>query len=118
MKATRQYLQDLLKSIIRIESYTQDGKDAFFQDAKTQDAVARNFEIVGEVVKRLPKDLLSQRPEVPWQDVAGFRDVLIHDYDEIDLAEVWLTIVRDLPALHQAVQALLDSLPNDENKTP
>jgi uncharacterized protein with HEPN domain len=110
MKATKQYLQDILKAITRIESYTHEGKDSFFQDTKTQDAVTRNFEIIGEVVKRIPKDVLNQRPEVPWQDIAGFRDVLIHDYAEIDSGEVWLTIERDLPALHIAVDTLLANL--------
>lgn len=115
MKAVKPYLQDILKAIKRIENYTKEGKDSFFQDTKTQDAVTRNFEIIGEVVKRIPKDILNQRPEVPWQDIAGFRDVLIHDYDEIDLDEVWLTVERDLPTLHKAVDALLESIDTDEN---
>ena len=113
MKATRLYLQDILKAILRIEDYTSEGKKAFFNDTKTQDAVTRNFEIIGEVVKRIPKAVLSQQPQVPWQDIAGFRDVLIHDYAEIDLDEVWLTIARDLPGLHTAIAALLASLPDD-----
>lgn len=113
MKATRHYLQDILKAIIHIETYTSDGKAAFYNDSKTQDAVARNFEIIGEVVKRIPKAVLNQQPQVPWQDIAGFRDVLIHDYAEIDLDEVWLTIKRDLPVLRAAIEALLASLPDD-----
>lgn len=117
MKAAKSYLQDILKAIIRIEDYTKDGKDRFFQDNKTQDAVVRNFEIIGEVVKRIPKDILNQRPEVPWQDIAGFRDVLIHDYDEIDLDEVWLTVERDLPTLHTAVDVLLANLDADSDKS-
>lgn len=115
MNRTRQFLTDVLTAIERIEIYTQDGKDAFFSDLKTQDAVARNFEIVGEVVKRLPKALLAERPEVPWQDVAGFRDVLIHDYNEIDPDEVWLVVEHDLPNLRAAVEALLAGLPPDED---
>jgi uncharacterized protein with HEPN domain len=98
MKATRQHLLDILKAIQRIESYTEPGRDVFMANPMIQDAVTRNFEIVGEVVKRLPRDLLSLQPHIPWQDIAGFRDVLIHDDDEIDLSEVWLTVVRDVPS--------------------
>jgi len=112
MKAIRQYLLDILKAIQRIENYTNTGRDVFMASPMIQDAVTRNFEIVGEVVKRLPKDLLSLQPHIPWQDIAGFRDVLIHDYDEIDPSEVWLTVVQDVPSLHQAVKALLDGLPD------
>jgi uncharacterized protein with HEPN domain len=107
----RQFLTDIATAIKRIEDYTQNGKEEFFSDPKTQDAVARNFEIIGEVVKRLPKTLLAQRPEIPWQDIAGFRDVLIHDYNDIDLDEVWLVVQNDLPHLRAAVEALLQSLP-------
>lgn len=115
MSRTRQFLTDILTAIARIEIYTQDGKGAFFSDLKTQDAVARNFEIVGEAVKRLPKALLTGRPEIPWQDVAGFRDVLIHDYNEVDLDEVWLVVENDLPNLRAAVEALLAGLPPHED---
>lgn len=111
MSPIRAHLLDLFKSITRIEAYTREGAAAFFADEKTQDAVTRNFEIIGEVVKRIPRDFLSQRPEVPWQDVAGFRDVLIHDYDVVDLDEVWLVVERDLPVLRAAVEALLAKLP-------
>jgi uncharacterized protein with HEPN domain len=110
MNPIRDYLLDLLKSITRIEAYTREGATAFFADEKTQDAVTRNFEIIGEVVKRIPREFLNQRPEVPWQDVAGFRDVLIHDYDVVDLDEVWLVVERDLPILRMAVEALLAKL--------
>lgn len=108
------YLRDILQCIDRILEYTRDGRDSFLADPKTQDAVARNFEIIGEVVKRLPTGLLQAQPHIPWRAIAGFRDILIHDYGYIDLEEVWLTIERDVMPLKKAVQALLDSLPADE----
>ncbi|MFQ3645979.1 MAG: DUF86 domain-containing protein [Anaerolineae bacterium] len=103
----RSYLHDVLTSIKRIEAYTIDGRDIFMSNPMIQDAVVRNFEIIGEAIKRVPKSVLSQQPQIPWQDVAGFRDVLIHDYYDVDLDEVWLTVERDLPTLREAVEILL-----------
>jgi len=110
MTKTQTYLTDILQAIDRITTYTREGRDVFNTDIRTQDAVARNFSIIGEVVKRLPSDLTATQPDIPWRAIAGFRDVLIHDYARIDLDEVWLTIESDLPALRKAVQTLLDKL--------
>jgi uncharacterized protein with HEPN domain len=112
MKTVLSYLHDILTAISRIQTDTQEGKEAFFVDTKTQDAVNRNFEIIGEVVKRIPKTILNTQPQIPWQDVAGFRDVLIHEYHEVDLEEVWLVIEQDLANLRQAIEALISTLEN------
>lgn len=114
MKAVRQYLLDILKAVQRIEGYTAEGKESFMTTPMMQDAVTHNFEIIGEVVKRIPKDILSRQPQIPWQDIAGFRDVLIHDYDEVDLNEVWVTVARDVPPLRQAIEALLADTGTDD----
>ena len=58
-------------------------------------------------MKRLPADLRRQAPEIPWQDIAGLRDILIHEYEGVDLAIVWDIAVNEVPALHQAVSGLL-----------
>lgn len=110
MRDYKSYVEDILEQLKRIESYTDGDKEAFFNNSMIQDAVIRNFEIIGEAVKRIPKDILNQQPQIPWQDIAGFRDVLIHDYYKVDLDEVWLTIERDLPPLLTAVEALLEQL--------
>jgi uncharacterized protein with HEPN domain len=107
LKDDRLYLSHIRDALERIEQYTGDGREAFFADPKTQDAVARNFEIIGEATKRLSREAQHQRPEVPWRQVAGFRDVLIHEYMGVDPTEVWNVIENDLPALREAVTALL-----------
>ena len=84
--------------------YTTEGKAVFLRDTKTQDAVIRNFEIIGEAVKRLSETTRKLAPQVPWRLFAGFRDVLIHQYSGVDLSEVWLTIENDLSVLKEAVR--------------
>lgn len=115
MREFQHYLHDILEQINRVESYTSSGKESFYSNSMMQDAVIRNFEIIGEAVKRIPSDVLSTQPQIPWQDVAGFRDILIHDYYKVDLDEVWLTIERDLPPLRNAVEALIKQFTEDDN---
>jgi uncharacterized protein with HEPN domain len=108
----RLYLVHILESIERIEDYTHEGKAAFVASRLIQDAVARNFEIIGEATKRIAQTLRDDHPEVPWRLMAGFRDVLIHDYDKIIVEAVWKSVVEDLPPLKQQIQAILRDFGN------
>jgi uncharacterized protein with HEPN domain len=114
-KTARDYLRDMLDYLSRIERYTQSGSEAFHSDEKTQDAVIRCYEVIGEIVKRLPQTFRDEHPQVDWRTLAGFRDFLSHNYDEIILEFVWQAI-EDLPALRAAIQTLFDSPPQDEGK--
>jgi uncharacterized protein with HEPN domain len=109
-KDPRVYLAHILERADRIEAYVRDGRPAFFADVKTQDAVIRNFEVIGEAAKRVPLDYRTAHPSIPWQLMAGFRDVLIHGYEGVDLGRVWLTATRDLPAVRLAILAILPPL--------
>ncbi|OQX23956.1 MAG: DUF86 domain-containing protein [Desulfobacteraceae bacterium IS3] len=104
MKDERLYLIHIAECIGKIEQYTTEGKAVFLRDTKTQDAVIRNFEIIGEAVKRLSETTRKLAHQVPWRLFAGFRDVLIHQYSGVDLSEVWLTIENDLSVLKEAVR--------------
>ena len=103
MKSDRLYLQDILQYIGKVERYAEVGREAFLTDELRQDAVIRCFEVIGEAIKRVPDDLKQQQPHVEWRAFAGFRDVLIHQYDKVDMGQVWETIQSDLPVLKQAV---------------
>jgi len=109
MKQDRLYLEDIRAAIRKIESYTASGRDEFLRSSLLQDAVIRNFEIIGEASKRLSEAAKDQCPEVPWGKVAGFRDILIHRYSGVDVKEVWNIIETHLPALQNAVMRLLES---------
>ena len=107
MKTPHLYLHDILQRIDRIERYSAYGEEVFLQEELLQDAVIRNFEVIGEAVKRLPDDLKTQQPHVEWHGFAGFRDVLIHQYDKVDMTQVWMTIQEDLPVLKRVVTVWL-----------
>lgn len=108
MKDGSVYLRHIAGSLARIGEYVPKDRQAFFDDTQCQDAVMRNLAVIGEAVKKLPTSIRSQHPEVPWKDIAGMRDVLIHDYVSVDITLVWDTVQRDLPILRAAVNALLD----------
>ena len=104
------YLAHIKDAIRQIREYTTAGETAFFQERKTQDAVIRNLEIIGEAVKRLPTDLTSRHETIPWKRIAGMRDRLIHHYFGVNLKLVWETIEKRLDALQEAVEEELASL--------
>ena len=110
MTRDRLYLIHILECIEKIESYTVDGREAFMKSRMIQDAVIRNFEVIGEATKRVSMDVRQQYPDIRWRDVAGFRDVLIHDYLGVDLDEVWNIVQTTMPILKDQVAHILQSL--------
>jgi uncharacterized protein with HEPN domain len=111
MKAKRNYLdcfKDIQDALEKIQDFTA-GLDfeSFAQDKKTTFAVIRALEIIGEASRKIPKSLRSQYPSVPWQDMAGMRDKLIHDYFGVDLQVVWKTLQKDLPPLKTAIAKVI-----------
>lgn len=110
MKDYRVYLAHIVERIERIEQYTAQGKDGFFGQPITQDAVLRNLEVIGEAVKRIPPEFRESYPDIPWRKMAGLRDVIIHDYEGVSLKRVWEVIERDLAPVKAAILAVLPPL--------
>jgi uncharacterized protein with HEPN domain len=105
------YCQDILESGEAIQSYVQGmAIDVFVQDRMRYSAVIREFEIIGEAVGKLSEQLKGGYPEIPWQDIKDFRNLLAHEYFGVDLEIVWNTIRDDLPLLLEAVRKLVSSI--------
>ncbi len=109
MKDNGLYLTHILECIRRIEEYTSLGEAAFLRSHIAQDAVVRNLEIIGEATKRLDQSFRVLHPNVPWRYIAGLRDVLIHDYPGVNLAEGWRITQNDVPTLKEQVVAIIES---------
>jgi uncharacterized protein with HEPN domain len=111
LKDDRLYLLHISESLERIEEYVAEGKEAFFADRKTQDAVLRNLQTLAESTQRLSEPLKASRPEIDWRGIAGLRNILVHDYLGISLPRVWEVVEVFLPRLTEAVHHWLRAWP-------
>ena len=103
-------LPDIALATGKVLRYIQGyGKEQFLLDDKTQSAVIFQLLIIGEAVKRISFSYRDKCPYIPWNAIAGMRDNLIHEYDDIDLDEVWTTVSTDIPVLLQQIEPLLPS---------
>lgn len=108
MKDDRVYLKHILRCIDRIEEYTAQG--SLFSSQLVQDAVMRNLQTLFESTQRLSISTKSKRPDIDWNAISGFRNVLVHDYLGIDIKYVSRAVSSDIPALKAACQDLLSKL--------
>lgn len=111
MRNERVYLTDILISIARIQRFVAGMTyEQFLKDEKTIDGVARNFEVIGEAVKNVSKELKATAPNIGWDDVVGMRNKLIHEYWGTDLDIMWKAVQRDLPPLKTEIENMLNRL--------
>ena len=101
------YLHHILLNIRHIEQFTQSGLETFLESSLIQLAVSKALENIGEMVKRLPQELLATEPGIPWRDITGLRDIIAHQYLDIDLEAVWSVVRKDLPPLKEAIERII-----------
>jgi uncharacterized protein with HEPN domain len=114
VKDDRVYLKHILRCIARIEEYTAGGRESFFASHLIQDGVLRNLQTLAESSQRLSDAVKTSQPTVDWQGLAGFRNVLVHDYLGVDLELVYRAVDQDVPKLKVACEAALPALDHSE----
>lgn len=108
------FLSDILEAIRRTKAYTLGmSYEAFLADTKTQDAVVRNLEIIGEATRGVSREVRERQPAVPWKSMAGVRDRLIHHYFGVNLDVVWKIVSSDLDDVYLRVEELLKELQDE-----
>ncbi len=104
------YLQDIAESIEYIEKFLNGiSEDEFYKNVEKQDAVLRRLEIIGEAVKNLPHEIRENHPDIPWRQIAGMRDIIIHEYFGVTLEMVWIVATEDILDLKTKVEKIIES---------
>ena len=104
MRDYKIYIIETRENLVDIKKFVKDMNiEDFYKDKKTQNAVIRSFEVIGEAAKNIPKEIYEQYPDVPWKTLAGFRDRLIHAYFDVNLDIVW-SAVQQVDSLLQKLQ--------------
>jgi len=111
------YLKDILENMKRAERFVENmSYDEFVKDEKTHYAVIRCIEIIGEAVKHVPKSIRLKHPQIPWKDIAGMRDKVIHFYFGINLERVWLVLKEDIPRLKPLIRKVFEDIQRLTNR--
>jgi uncharacterized protein with HEPN domain len=102
------YLLDVLIAARKVLRYSAGFSwESFREDDRTQDAVMRNIQIIGEAARKLSEQFRGEHPEIPWNEILGMRNRLVHEYGRILVEKVWETVVEDIPALVRQIEPLV-----------
>ena len=111
MKTDVPYLDQILEAVDDARAFTRGGRAAFDGSRMVQYATIRALQVMAEATKRLSPERKATHPDVPWRQIAAFRNVLVHEYARVDPDAVWRVLEQELPALEQAVRAMRDAPP-------
>ncbi|MCF8397569.1 MAG: DUF86 domain-containing protein [Bacteroidales bacterium] len=102
------YLQDILESAELIIEYTHDiSEPEFYKSSEKQDAVLRRIQIIGEAAKHIPEDLRTKWDNIPWKEIAGMRDIIVHEYFGVTHSMIWKVAIEDIPVLHDQIKRII-----------
>ena len=108
---TKLYINDIFEYMERAAEHVKGFNfEQFSEDKKTFDAVIRCIEIIGEATKNVPEEIRERYSDIPWRDMSGMRDKIIHSYFTVNLEQVWLVITEDIPELKPLIKKVLEDL--------
>lgn len=108
MKDDQERLLDILEAIEKTDEYATQGRQVFEQERLIQVWIVHHIQIIGEAVRKLSEEFKQEHNYVPWAQIVGMRNILVHDYFGIDLDEVWSAVEKDLPVLKEQIKAILN----------
>lgn len=110
-KDSRIYLNDILFSISLIEEYTTElNYDTFEESYDAQDKILRRLEIIAEAAKKLPEEIRLKNKNIPWKSIIGLRNIIVHNYDDVNLKEIWQIVKHHLPETKKEIEQIKASL--------
>jgi uncharacterized protein with HEPN domain len=110
LRDDKERLRDIYEAIEKIEKYVAIGYPAFIEDERTQVWIIHHLQMIGEASNHLSDDLTEQNQDIPWADIVGLRNILVHQYFGIDLKQVWETAEIDMPVLKAKVRQILQEM--------
>jgi uncharacterized protein with HEPN domain len=110
LRDDKERLRDISEAIEKIEKYVSIGYLAFTEDERTQVWIIHHLQVIGEASNHLSDELTEQNKDIPWADIVGLRNILVHQYFGIDLTQVWETAVLDMPVLKTKVREILQEI--------
>ncbi|MGD1698826.1 HepT-like ribonuclease domain-containing protein [Dapis sp. BLCC M229] len=110
MRDNAEKLRDIMEAIARIERYAFESRKSFEGNELLQTWFLYNLQVIGEASRALSAEFREQHPEIPWTEIIGMRNILVHNYFEVDLDIVWFAIQRNVPQLKSQVEAILQNM--------
>ncbi|BBC25444.1 DUF86 domain-containing protein [Pseudanabaena sp. ABRG5-3] len=108
MRNDSEKLHDIQEAIIKIDKYSVQGKEEFFSNELIQSWILMQLQIIGEAARSMSKEIHQKYPQIPWQDIIDFRNLLVHEYFRVDLKLVWRIVEKELPELKEQISLIIE----------